>query len=321
MKNNQIQRAYWALLHKIDEDVNYYFYELFREIRMLPKSLQNEYLNNLVFDLHYNVKILSRPIGVRMPAKDHVSTKSALLRGYLGEPTRQPSPYNFNQEFNIECVRPIVGYFYQINNCKFDYKTIYNDIINTNVSNTFISVEKIDPKSRLTNIFEFVSFLGLLKYYYKLVNHIIDNKPIQELKPKPEPKQFQTNLTDDSQRGKLFDLLVENGFIPNINKDSFIWAFGGEKQPNNFEQIEWIDKSTTRKEPNIQTLFELLYLLGVDKDTSANNPNNLDRKMQFCFSGWKNIAAKNPCSIQQKTKRQLQLNIIIEEAEKVEAQK
>ncbi len=46
MKNNQIQRAYWALLHKIDEDVNYYFYELFREITMLPKSLQDEYLNN-----------------------------------------------------------------------------------------------------------------------------------------------------------------------------------------------------------------------------------------------------------------------------------
>ena len=314
MKNNQIQRAYWALLHKIDEDVNYYFYELFREITMLPKSLQNEYLNNLVFDLHYNVKILSKPIGVRMPAKDHVDTKRPLLRAYLGEPTRQPRPYNFNQEFNTNCVWPIIEYFYQINNREFDYKTIYNDIINTNVSNTFITVEKIDPKSRLTNVFEFVSFLGLLKYYYKLVNHIIDKKPIQELKPEQKPKQLKTDLTDN-QKGKLFDLLVEKEFISKgSNKDSFIWAFGGEKQPDNFEQIEWIDESTTRKERNMKTFYELLLLLGVPSDTKGSSEQNLYRKIEYCFKGFVNIQAKNTdCEVMGNTPRKRLLKEIVDQ--------
>lgn len=312
MENNQIQRAYWALLHKIDEDVNYYFYELFREITMLPKSLQDEYLNNLVFDLHYNVKILSKPIGVRMPAKDHVDTKRPLLRAYLGEPTRQPRPYNFNQEFNTNCVWPIIEYFYQINNREFDYKTIYNDIINTNVSNTFITVEKIDPKSRLTNVFEFVSFLGLLKYYYKLVNHIIDKKPIQELKPEQKPKQLKTDLTDN-QKGKLFDLLVKNKFISNgTNKDSFIWAFGGKKQPDNFEPIEWID--APEKQPNntnMQTLYELLYLL----EEGVINPKNAYNyeAINFCFKDLKDIRNKNPYKIMNDTPRKILLKEIVDQ--------
>jgi len=144
---------------------------------------------------------------------------------------------------------------------------------------------------------------------------------LQELNIQPTTKQLQTTLTD-IQRGKLFDLLLSSKFIaPSTNKESFIWVFGGKEEPTNWQPIEWIDKSPTRHEPNSKTLFELLYLLGVDKDTSANNPNNLYRKMEFCFIGIDNIQSKNTYSIQGKTKRQLQLNTILEEVEKVRAQK
>lgn len=146
-------------------------------------------------------------------------------------------------------------------------------------------------------------------------------KAISNLNTPPPAKQFKTSLTD-TQRGKLFELLVLNRFIPDKDKEGFIWAFGGEQnQPSNWQPIEWIDKSTTRKEPNIQTVYELLYLLGVDPDTSANNPNNLYRKMEFCFSGFKNFAVKNPTRAQQNTPRQMLLKSIIDEVKKVEAQR
>lgn len=60
-------------------------------------------------------------------------------------------------------------------------------------------------------------------------------KPI----PIPIPYQFNTRLTD-TQRGKLFDLLVSNGFIPNKDKAGFIWAFGGENDNYTSYSIKWL---------------------------------------------------------------------------------
>ena len=129
-----------------------------------------------------------------------------------------------------------------------------------------------------------------------------------------KPNQLQTELTV-KQRGELYELLISNGFISgSTDKEGFIWAFGGEneKQPGHWEPIEWIDKSVTRHEPNIQTLFELLYLLGVSNNTETSNPNNLYRKIEYYFKDFKNIAAKNPFEAQQKTERQKLLKQIIE---------
>ena len=149
----------------------------------------------------------------------------------------------------------------------------------------------------------------------RIVDHYESIKiAIEEInKIQSKTYQLQTKLTD-TQRGKLFDLLVSNKFIPNNNKAGFIWAFGGKQmQPSNWQPIDWIDKSVTRKEPNIQTLYELLYLLGVNKDTSANNPNNLYSKINYCFSGFNNIQSKNPYKIQQDTKRKKLLKTILED--------
>lgn len=169
--------------------------------------------------------------------------------------------------------------------------------------------------------FELVTdYLSLLEYYDNLISDFMEIENGGERVIPEKRYQLQTNLTD-TQRGKLFDLLLSNKYIaPTTNKESFIWAFGAEKsEPTGWQQIEWIDKSTTRKEPNIQTLFELIYLLGVNKDTSANNPNNLYKKMYYCFSGFENISSKNPTKIQQKTLRQIQLKTILEDVEKVGA--
>jgi hypothetical protein len=184
----------------------------------------------------------------------------------------------------------------------------------------FITIHEIDKKSVLEKFEDVIYFFGLILFYNSLLSDyetISNGGEVDRLKDKNN--LIHTNLTF-TQRGKLFDLLVSNGFIHNTNKDGFIWAFGSEKdnQPSNWQPVEWIDKSITRKEPNIQTLFELLYLLGVDKDTSANNKNNLYRKMEFCFCGLVNIASKNPTAIQQKTERQRLLKSIIEEIRKVE---
>ena len=124
--------------------------------------------------------------------------------------------------------------------------------------------------------------------------------------------KFQTNLTD-KQRGKLFDLLVKNKFISNgSNKDSFIWAFGGEKQPKKFEQIEWID--TPEKQPNntnMRTLYELLYLL----EEGVKNPKNAYNyeAINFCFKDLKDIRNKNPYGIMNDTPRKKLLKEIVDQ--------
>jgi hypothetical protein len=62
---------------------------------------------------------------------------------------------------------------------------------------------------------------------------------LQDLNTQPPAKKFETNLTD-TQRGKLFDLLVDKGFIPNNDKEGFIWAFGGVNDKYTSYSTEWL---------------------------------------------------------------------------------
>ena len=147
---------------------------------------------------------------------------------------------------------------------------------------------------------------GLIALYQSYIDLIKDKKIITN------EHQFQTNLTD-KQRGKLFDLLVKNKFISkDNNKESFIWAFGGEKQPKKFEQIEWID--IHEKQPNntnMRTLYELLYLLeeGV---ISPKNAYNYDA-INFCFKNLKDIRNKNTYKIMNDTPRKRLLKKIVDQ--------
>jgi hypothetical protein len=52
--------------------------------------------------------------------------------------------------------------------------------------------------------------------------------------------QLKTKLTD-TQRGKLFELLVSGGFITDTtNREGFIWAFGGVNNEYTSISIEWL---------------------------------------------------------------------------------
>lgn len=51
--------------------------------------------------------------------------------------------------------------------------------------------------------------------------------------------QFTNNLTD-TQRGKLYDLLVLHKFIPESDKAGFIWAFGGKNDKYTNFKTKWL---------------------------------------------------------------------------------
>jgi len=85
--------------------------------------------------------------------------------------------------------------------------------------------------------------------YYKAWEIILSNpkqfEPLfQQQNAQPQtkelPKQLKTNLSDP-QRGTLFELLKESGFIPNdSDENSFIWAFGGNGELEfEYKAIKW----------------------------------------------------------------------------------
>lgn len=53
-------------------------------------------------------------------------------------------------------------------------------------------------------------------------------------------KRFKTTFSDQ-QLSKLYDLLIENNFIcSSVNKDNFIWLFGGTKNDQTNTSIKWL---------------------------------------------------------------------------------
>ena len=167
-------------------------------------------------------------------------------------------------------------------------------------------------KGLIVNCQQIIEFVKMAENEYNRVCKTTATTPEQNQVARQY--QFTNDLTDE-QRGKLFELLVEHGFISgSTDKAGFIWAFGGKNEkPSNWEPIKWIDESVTRHEPNMQTLFELLYLLKIDSDTKPSNPNNMYNKMRYCFANLKNVAAKNQYKAQQNTERQKLLKQIIED--------
>lgn len=209
---------------------------------------------------------------------------------------------------------------------KYENDSFYNcfAILNENEYLQYLNYSASETDLKTLPKFNLITdYLALIDYFDDLrfdFNEVENGRKM----PNPETRyQLQTKL-NDTQRGKLFELLLSNKYIaPTTDKASFIWAFGGKQpQPSNWQPIEWIDESEKRHETNSKTLYELLYLLRVDKDTSAKNKYNLYRKMEFCFSGIeKNLINKNTHTTEQNTPRKKLLKTFIEEIKKVEAQK
>lgn len=281
-----------VILHAKSNKARGLVYNFFHTARHLPKSLQIEQTKRETFKINKKLFLLSK-------------------RNDFGREWVEPEKYG------AECFHNCFGILNE--NEYLQYSMSENENLQYSVGENGIRqypIRETDLVIMLPKVDLITDYLALVEYYDDLIfsfNEVENGRKLQAPKTR---HQLQTKLTD-SQRGKLFDLLVADGFIPNTNKEGFIWAFGSEHpQPANWEQIEWIDKSTTRHEPNVQTLYELLFLLGVDKDTSANKPSNLYRKIEYCFHPLKNLAVKNPFTAKQNTPRKKLLKTIIEEAQK-----
>jgi hypothetical protein len=79
--------------------------------------------------------------------------------------------------------------------------------------------------------------LGAFLSFLKIRQHEIQLKRKKQFSN--NKNQLKTNLTDP-QRGKLFDLLVKNGFITDKDRDGFIWAFGGVNDKFTSYSTEWL---------------------------------------------------------------------------------
>ncbi|MFA6667682.1 MAG: hypothetical protein WCS51_04975 [Bacilli bacterium] len=90
-------------------------------------------------------------------------------------------------------------------------------------------------KKRLKKNDIFIFLKRELKFWGKH-NELLDKEVSPKTKPLP---QLPTNLTRE-QREILFDLLVKYKFITvETDPESFLWTFGYDKQPNNWQPIKW----------------------------------------------------------------------------------
>lgn len=99
------------------------------------------------------------------------------------------------------------------------------------------------PANAKQFISDLIDYLAYLTFYILLLelqfNKEYSNNKIKLLMS--NPNQLQTKLTD-IQRGKLFDLLVESGFIPDKDKEGFIWAFGGKNGNYTSYSTRWLNQ-------------------------------------------------------------------------------
>ena len=130
---------------------------------------------------------------------------------------------------------------------------------------------------------------------------------------KQEIKGFESKLTDP-QISSLYEQMQGNYF--NTSPENLTAFLNGGDLDDIV--IKWIDKSTTRHEPNKSTIYEFLYLLrqynyieSNEFDTTSSNPNNLYRKLETVFFDINNFPQSNPHNIQRNTDRQKELEIII----------
>lgn len=150
-----------------------------------------------------------------------------------------------------------------------------------------------------------------LEYIATISQQINQDKPSQQ-----EQKSFKSTLSE-LQKKKLHKALIKDEYIDSTtNESDFITVFGGSL-PVGFNQIIWIDKSIKRHEPNVQTLFELLYLLKPYfdynyTDTAATNESNFYRLIENCFADVKNLPEKNKYKALSDTPRKKQLKSIVD---------
>lgn len=76
---------------------------------------------------------------------------------------------------------------------------------------------------------------NLLLYCKEILK--IDNTYI--ITPNTNPRQLTINLTDTKRETLLKHLIVKGFVAPDTDKESFLWAFGGDKEPKRYIPIKW----------------------------------------------------------------------------------
>ena len=164
---------------------------------------------------------------------------------------------------------------------------LYNEYINYNYTDIIECAGQMNMPL-LPAFNEMVELLANLDY------SVILKKQIEEM-GKPQETHitgFETTLKEQ-QITNLYNAL-QNNYV-DCSEEDFKAMFTDNPKP-----IKWIDKGTTRHEPNKQTIFEFIYLLKeynyLEKsnfDTTASNINNLFRKLETIFPELKNFAASS----------------------------
>jgi len=111
-------------------------------------------------------------------------------------------------------------------------------------------------------------------YIWEIIDRTEKQLGINSDLPHIPLKQLKANLID-KQIDKLFELLIDNGYISGANdKNSFKWAFGDIDEPEKFTLIRWIkpNSRTKGKSLNKLSLLNLLRILKVPESQILNRP-------------------------------------------------
>ena len=200
-----------------------------RELIDIVKHEKASTMDNIQF---YNNVFLPKPLQLEQLKKDILETNIKINTiAWENEFNRTEPAENEILLFEHYCLGGITNNEYQ------QYITDFDEVDMKVFKTLFFKYGEYKPEQITLPKFELITdFLALLEYY----NNLVEDFEKGERTPPPARNQLQTKLTDE-QRGKLFELLVENGFISDTtDKAGFIWAFGGKNDKCTTFSTKWL---------------------------------------------------------------------------------
>jgi hypothetical protein len=209
--------------------------ELYMQVRYLPKEFGIEFFKQKIYTVNKTLSILSRPFTEIEPLPNINELFNEIdFKKYVKHIISEIG-YKQNELEDIWIIKEI-----SIGNDYFENKKNDKRPNSFKVYKSFVTINEIDENRYLECIEDTISFLGLFMFYYKLIAGYKDVSSGGVFENPKKPHQLQTKLTD-TQRGKLFDLLVLHRFIPDKDKEGFIWAFGGVNDNYTSYSTEWLE--------------------------------------------------------------------------------
>lgn len=202
-------------------------YNLYSQLEYLPKNLKREYVKQKIFEINYQL--------IEFEAKVNINRLTPEI--YYDDDLREFSSF----------ILKFVG--------KDDFEFYMNYKFTKDRLKTYKMRLKMDLpieggiRSDLPEFDNLIKYIGKVLYFNDLLERyefddFFDLKTEQDNSINKKHNRFITNLTD-TQRGKLYDLLVEGGYIsPETDKEGFIWVFGGAKGGFVSFQINWQKTNT-----------------------------------------------------------------------------